>query len=46
VEFTVQELAALIGGQFASEADAGRKIHGAAGIADAGEGDVTFYGNV
>lgn len=46
MEFTVQELAALIGGQFASEADAGRKIHGVAAIADAGEGDVTFYGNV
>jgi len=46
VEFTVQELAALTGGQFVSEADAGKKIHGAAAIADAGEGQVTFFGNV
>ncbi len=46
MEFTVQELAALIGGQFASEADAGKKILGVAAIADAGEGDVTFFGNI
>ena len=46
MEFTVQELAALTGGQFASEADAGKKIHGAAAIVDAGEGQVTFFGNV
>lgn len=45
MEFTVQELAALVGGQFASEADALTKIHGAAAIADAGEGQVTFFGN-
>jgi UDP-3-O-[3-hydroxymyristoyl] glucosamine N-acyltransferase len=45
VEFTVQELAALVGGQFASEADGAQKIRGAAAVADAGEGDVTFFGN-
>jgi len=45
VEFTVQELAALVGGQFASEVDASMKIRGAAAIADAGEGEVTFFGN-
>lgn len=45
MEFTVQELAALVGGQFASEADAAQKIRGAAAVADAGEGDVTFFGN-
>lgn len=45
MEFTVHELAAFIGGQFASEADATVKIRGAAAIADAGEGQVTFFGN-
>lgn len=45
MEFTVQELAALVGGQFASEADNGAKIRGAAAIAEAGEGQVTFFGN-
>lgn len=45
MEFTVQELAALVGGQFAFEADAARKITGAAAIADADEGQITFFGN-
>jgi UDP-3-O-[3-hydroxymyristoyl] glucosamine N-acyltransferase len=45
VEFTVYELAALVGGQFASEPAASTRIRGAAAIADAGEGDVTFFGN-
>ena len=45
MEFTVHELAALVGGQFASEADAEKKILGAAAIADAGEGQITFFGN-
>jgi UDP-3-O-[3-hydroxymyristoyl] glucosamine N-acyltransferase len=45
VEFTVQELAAFIGGQFAVEADGSRKIAGVAAIGDAGEGHVTFFGN-
>ena len=46
MEFTVQELAALVGGQIFSEGDAEKKVRGAAAIADAGEGDVTFFGNV
>lgn len=45
MEFTVQELAALVGGQFVSEADGFRKICGAAAVSDAGEGHVTFFGN-
>ena len=45
MEITVQELAALVGGQFALEGDAAKKITGAAAIADAGEGQVTFFGN-
>lgn len=46
MDFTIQELAALLGGQFASEADGGKKIRGVASLAEAGEGDVTFFGNV
>jgi len=45
VEYTVQELAALIGGQFAVEADGSRKITGVAAICDASEGQITFFGN-
>ncbi len=45
MEFTVQELAALLGGQFASETGASKKINGAAAVADAGEGQITFFGN-
>jgi UDP-3-O-[3-hydroxymyristoyl] glucosamine N-acyltransferase len=45
VTLTVQELAALVGGQFASEADGSKPITGGAAIAEAGEGDVTFFGN-
>ena len=45
-QFTVQELAALVGGQFASGADGSIPIHGGAAIADAGEGQFTFFGNV
>ena len=41
----MQELAALVGGQFASEADGARTITGAAAVADAGEGHCTFFGN-
>ncbi len=44
-QYTVQELAALVGGQFASEADGAKTIIGGAAVADAGEGDVTFFGN-
>jgi UDP-3-O-[3-hydroxymyristoyl] glucosamine N-acyltransferase len=45
VTLTVQELAALVGGQLASGADGCKPITGGAGIAEAGEGDVTFFGN-
>ncbi len=45
MELTVQELAALVGGQFALPADGARKITGAAAVVDAGEGHVTFFGN-
>ena len=44
-QFTVQELAALVGGQFVSEADGKKAIVGAAAVADAGEGHVTFFGS-
>ena len=44
-QFTVQELAALVGGQFVSGAGDAAPITGAAAIADAGEGHVTFFGN-
>lgn len=47
VEFTVSELAALVGGQFFSGAspDLARVITGVAAIAEAGPEDVTFFGN-
>lgn len=45
MEITVQELAALVGGQFASSANASHRIQGAASVTDAGETDVTFFGN-
>ena len=45
LQFTVQELAALVGGQFVSGADGARPIVGAAALADAGEGHCTFFGN-
>jgi UDP-3-O-[3-hydroxymyristoyl] glucosamine N-acyltransferase len=45
VEITVQELAALVGGQFALPADGARKITAAAAVGDAGEGHITFFGN-
>ena len=44
-QFTVQELAALVGGQFVSGASDAAAITGAAAIADAGEGHITFFGN-
>jgi UDP-3-O-[3-hydroxymyristoyl] glucosamine N-acyltransferase len=43
VQLTVRELAALLGGQFASESDGEKTITGVAAIADAEEGDVTFF---
>ncbi len=42
---TIQELAALVGGQFALPADGATVIRGGAAIAEAGEGDITFFGN-
>ena len=46
MELTVQELAALVGGQFALASEGARKITGAAAIGDAAEGQVTFFGNL
>ena len=45
VDLTLQELAALVGGQFASGADQATRIIGAAAIPEAAPGDVTFYAN-
>ena len=42
---TVQELAVLVGGQFALPADGAKAIHRGAAIAEADEGDVTFFAN-
>jgi UDP-3-O-[3-hydroxymyristoyl] glucosamine N-acyltransferase len=44
VTLSLSELAALVGGQFAVEAGA-VEIRGIGSIREAGEGDVTFYGN-
>lgn len=48
MDLTVQELAALVGGQFAFDGgDSVGKVRltGVASIAEAGKGDVTFFGN-
>ena len=45
MDFTVSELAALVGGQFASDADGSHRITGAAAARDAGVGEITFFGN-
>ncbi len=45
MQITIEELAALVGGQFAFPADAGRLVRGIAAIAEAEEGDLTFFGN-
>ena len=42
---TVSELAALVGGQLASGADGSAKVSGAAALAEALPGEVTFFGN-
>ncbi|MDQ3623327.1 MAG: UDP-3-O-(3-hydroxymyristoyl)glucosamine N-acyltransferase [Verrucomicrobiota bacterium] len=42
---TVQELASLLGGQLASDADGSLVISGGAAIAAAEEGHLTFFGN-
>ena len=43
--FTVSELAALVGGQFASGEGGSVRIAGAAAISEAVEGEITFFGN-
>lgn len=43
--FTVYELASLLGGRLAPQADGSSLITGGAAIAAAGEGHVTFFGN-
>jgi UDP-3-O-[3-hydroxymyristoyl] glucosamine N-acyltransferase len=45
VEISLSELAALTGGQFASEADGPTVITGAASLNEAQPGQVTFFGN-
>ena len=45
MEITVSELAALVGGQLASGANGSAKISGAAAVAEALPGEVTFFGN-
>jgi UDP-3-O-[3-hydroxymyristoyl] glucosamine N-acyltransferase len=45
VDLTVQELAALVGGQFVTGDGADSRISGAASIDEARAGDVTFFGN-
>lgn len=45
MDLSVQELAALVGGQFVSGAPLNARIYRAAGIAEAEEGDVTFLTN-
>ncbi len=42
---TIQELAARVGGQFASTADESTSVFGGAAIAEAGDGHFTFFGN-
>lgn len=42
---SISELATLVGGQLASGADASQAIVGAASLAEAGAGEVTFFGN-
>jgi UDP-3-O-[3-hydroxymyristoyl] glucosamine N-acyltransferase len=46
VEITVQEIAALVSGQSVSGQHGEKKIHGAAAIAEAEEGQITFFGNI
>jgi len=45
VEITVNEVADLVGGHLKSGVGAGKKINGVAAIAEAEEGQVTFFGN-
>ena len=46
MDFTLEELAALVGGQFAFKGEArSPRITGAASVLEARPGDVTFYAN-
>jgi UDP-3-O-[3-hydroxymyristoyl] glucosamine N-acyltransferase len=45
VELTVQEIAAMVGGQLASESGSDQKVHGVAAIGEAEAGEVAFFGN-
>jgi UDP-3-O-[3-hydroxymyristoyl] glucosamine N-acyltransferase len=45
VEFTVQELAALVGGRLASDSGLETRIHGVASLSEAEPGEITFFGN-
>ncbi|MEP6668352.1 MAG: UDP-3-O-(3-hydroxymyristoyl)glucosamine N-acyltransferase [Chthoniobacter sp.] len=45
MEFTVQEVAALVGGRLASDTGSTTKIRGVAAVADAESGEITFFGN-
>ena len=46
MEFTVQEIVAAVDGQLVSGQQAQTKIRGAAAIAEAEEGQITFFGNL
>lgn len=45
MELTVQEIAAIVGGQLVSETGSDQKIHGVAAISEAEAGEITFFGN-
>ena len=45
MEFTVSELATLVGGQLAGGASGAAKIVGVAALPEAVEGEITFFGN-
>lgn len=45
MEFTVREIATIVGGKLFSERGAEKKIRGVAAVTEAGEGDITFFGN-
>ncbi len=45
MEFTVQEIAALVGGRLTSVSGQETKIHGVASLSEAEPGEITFFGN-
>jgi UDP-3-O-[3-hydroxymyristoyl] glucosamine N-acyltransferase len=45
VELTLQEIADLVGGRLDPKADPNLLVRGVAALAEAGEGDLTFFGN-